>query len=79
MRAVGILYRGVELCVSNCVNKYTLHLSLLTITGRFCVNFVPSYRDVADKLGEAKIGLQNGAGDEEHAGGVLGEPEKGMM
>ena len=47
--------------------------------GRLCVNFVPSYRDVADKLGEAKIGLQSGPGDEEHTGGVLSEPEKGGM
>ena len=46
---------------------------------RFCVNFVPSYRDVADKLGDAKIGLRNGLGDEEHTGGVLGEPEKGGL
>ena len=49
---------------------------LLMIGVRLCVNFVPAYRDVADKLGDAQIGLQNGARDEEHNGGVLGEPEK---
>jgi len=41
-----------------------------------CVNFVPSYRIPADKMGAAKIGLRN-AGDEESGGSPVGEPEKG--
>ncbi|KAK5130222.1 hypothetical protein LTR08_002307 [Meristemomyces frigidus] len=44
-----------------------------------CVNFVPAYRDVADKLGEARIGLGDGGlrDEEEQGSGGLGEPEKG--
>ena len=37
-----------------------------------CVNFVPAYRDVADKFTTTKIGIvETGAHDEEKAAGVL--------
>jgi MFS transporter, FHS family, L-fucose permease len=42
-----------------------------------CVNFVPSYRIPADKLGSAEIGLKNAPRQDIEA--VGGEPEKGGM
>ncbi|KAH9844600.1 MFS general substrate transporter [Teratosphaeria destructans] len=42
-----------------------------------CVNFVDAYRVPADKMGEAKIGLQDGSAEEEKARPALGDPEKG--
>jgi len=38
-------------------------------TYALCVNFVPSYRDPADKFSTAKIGLAGGAKDEENLSG----------
>jgi FHS family L-fucose permease-like MFS transporter len=40
-----------------------------------CVNFVPSYRDPADKIGDSKIGLTDTPTDEESS---EGDPEKGV-
>jgi len=40
------------------------------------VNFVPSYRDTVDKVGQSKIGIQT-AGSRDEESGVLGtEKEK---
>ncbi|EEQ34404.1 L-fucose permease Glucose/galactose transporter [Microsporum canis CBS 113480] len=36
-----------------------------------CVNFVPSYRDPADKIGDSTVGIVDGREDEEHRGGEL--------
>ncbi|EMD01046.1 hypothetical protein BAUCODRAFT_135784 [Baudoinia panamericana UAMH 10762] len=45
-----------------------------------CVNFVPSYRIPVDKIGEAKIGIENVDKNDEESGGVMrGEPEKGTI
>lgn len=37
-----------------------------------CVNFVPAYRDPADKIGASKIGLEPKKDDEEAAAGFDG-------
>lgn len=34
-------------------------------TYAIAVNFVPAYRDTVDKVGESKVGLQEGLKDEE--------------
>lgn len=48
---------------------------LAASTYAVAVNFVPAYRDVADKFGDAKIGIENtGANDVENGtGGVMAE------
>lgn len=37
-------------------------------TYAICVNFVPSYRDPADKIGDSDIGIVDAREDEEHKG-----------
>lgn len=46
-----------------------------------CVNFVPAYRDVADKFSTAEVGVVNSelVGDEEKGNGVDGVFEKGQV
>lgn len=41
------------------------------------VNFVPSYRDTVDKVGQSRIGIQNTGSSKDEESGVL-EKEKEM-
>jgi FHS family L-fucose permease-like MFS transporter len=48
---------------------------VLAWTYSLAVNFVPAYRDPIDMLGHTKIGIENGARDEEQAAGQRGESD----
>jgi FHS family L-fucose permease-like MFS transporter len=48
---------------------------VLAWTYALAVNFVPAYRDPIDMLGHTRIGLENGARDEESTPGVRGAEE----
>lgn len=45
-------------------------------TYALCVNFVPAYRDPADKIGAATIGLENNGGETSSEGEVVEDLEK---
>ena len=46
-------------------------------TYAICVNFVPAYRNPADKIGAATIGLENGGVETSSEGEVGEDIEKG--